>query len=363
MSTTLNKYPLASGKYPQGTVLIPLSDLGLDQILSQIRSEDFNPDVLRELEDSIAKNGLLEALGVIPTRPGSSNAKPVTVVHGVHRLGRIINLAATMGLFPNGVPCLPETYGSLGDLYMKQFNKNAHDEKVHTPNGKEDAITLIGKLLSDGTVAPMGGLMWSTSIFAQGKKAQEQLFKELSDFVNPTKSPVSLPPSKFKAPTRNKIVDEIFKKNGAIPIRPVRLYTNDEVKRAIQAGTTIAGYNSLPGTVDKGTLVVTMNHNDYHKKIWGIVQELIRLGGTQQRFPTRPLRIVVVAHNSKAGVTDRALLSFRKTVERTIRDANEFIAKQCNNKGFTRLVDELYFLAQKQNRTKGNETALVKGKV
>ena len=168
MSVFVN-YPPAGGNYPPGTVLIPLSDLGLDQILSQIRSQDFNPDVLRELEDSIAKNGLLEALGVIPTRPGSSNVKPVTVVHGVHRLGRIINLAATLGLFANGVPCLPESYASLGDLYIKQFNKNAHDEKVHTPNGKDDAISLIGKILQDGTLAPMGGLTWSTSTRSSGR--------------------------------------------------------------------------------------------------------------------------------------------------------------------------------------------------
>tara|TARA_R100000808_G_scaffold21731_1_gene46993 strand:- start:484 stop:1569 length:1086 start_codon:yes stop_codon:yes gene_type:complete len=361
MSIFVN-YPPAGGNYPPGTVLIPLSDLGLDQILSQIRSQDFNPDVLRELEDSIAKNGLLEALGVIPTRPGSSNVKPVTVVHGVHRLGRIVNLAATLGLFANGVPCLPESYSSLGDLYIKQFNKNAHDEKVHTPNGKDDAISLIGKILQDGTLAPMGGLTWSTSIFAQGKTAQAKLFKEMSDFVNPDKSPLSFPKSRFKATTRRAIVDEIFKTNGAVPLRPVRLYAPDEVKRNLKSGGIIAGYASLPGTVDKGTLVVTMNHNDYHKKVLSVIQKLIELGGTQQRFAARPLRVVVVAYSGKAA-TDTQLDNFRKSVEKTVGEINEFIAKQCNNKGFMKLVDELYFLPQKQNRTTGNETKLVKGKV
>ena len=134
------------------------------------------------------------------------------------------------------------------------------------------------------------------------------------------------------------------------------------VKRDLKRGATIAGYNANPGTVDKGTLVITMNSNDWHKKLLSITEKLIELGGTQQRFPTRPLRMVVVAHANKA-LTDTQLDNFRKSVEKTIREHNEFIAMQSGNKGFTKLADELYFLPQKQNRTKGNETALIKGKV
>lgn len=360
--TTLSNYPPAGGNYPGGTILVPLGDLGLDESVSQIRSQDFNPDVLRELEDSIAKNGLIEALGIIPTLPGSTCTAPCTVVHGVHRFGRIVNLAATVGLFSSGVPCILETYASLGELFMKQYQKNAHDKLVHTPNGRDDAISLIGKILQDGTMAPMKGLTWSTSIFTQSNAVQQKLFKEMSDFVNPTKSPLSFPKSRFKPDAQRAIVDTVWANNGAVPLRQVRLYPNDVVKRALKKGSTIPGYAANPGSVDKGILVVTMNSNDAPKKILSVINELIRLGGSQQRFSSRPLRTIVVAHANKA-TTDTALDNFRRGIEKLIRENNEFIAMQCNNKGFSKLVDELYFLPQKQNRTTGNETGLVKGTI
>jgi|19_taG_2_1085344.scaffolds.fasta_scaffold00226_3 hypothetical protein len=360
------KYAKAGAHYPSGTILVPLEEIGLDSELSQARNNDFNPAILIELEESIDTNGLLVPLGIIPTPVGSDCVALNTIVHGVHRYGRILKLNADKSQFNGGVPCIFETYSDLADLYKKQYAANAHMDKIHTKNGEEDAVRLIGRILREGTDSPMGsGLVWNTSIFTSNNKNDlASLFEEMSDFVNPAKSPLPFPASKFKPEIRARIVDTVWQNNGAPAMRQVRLYTNDWVKRELKAGKIIPNFSAAPSTIDGGKLVITMNANDYRAKPMSVIAKLMdEMGGKLTRFPVKPVKVVVVAYANKGDTSDKTLTTFRTNVETFIKSVNAFFEKQTGNAGFTQLIDELYFLPQKQNRTAGNETGLVTGTI
>tara|TARA_R110000824_G_scaffold46822_1_gene134132 strand:- start:279 stop:1391 length:1113 start_codon:yes stop_codon:yes gene_type:complete len=362
MTTTFwNRYPLdSSGKYPRGTRLVPLDDVGLDPKESQSRDKEFNPDKIEKLENSVEKYGLKEAIGGVPTPDEWENERPVTVVHGVHRYGRARKLHVDSGLFPDGLPVLPETYQSVGTLAEKQFDKNTHEDKIHTPNEPQDLVRCIARVLADATMSPLGsGLVWTKDLFDDkspaGVSALLKLHEEMTDYTNPSKSPRKLDKQVFKPAARAWVVDEVFKYHGAPPMRQLLLYTNDEVKKLIKMGTIVPGFNKDPGQVDGGLFVITMNYNDWKAKPMAILRYFMdTIGGTITPLQSKHVKIIVVAHHHKAE-TDKQLLSFRTNVERLCKNLNSFFSNNGNGAAFTKVVDEVVFLPQKQNRTKGNE--------
>jgi hypothetical protein len=357
MKLILSNYPPAGGNYPPGTILVPIADIGEDPEETQGRDEDYDPTDEQELEDSIEMYGLFDPLGIAPTDPAWANTKRITLIHGVHRFGRIRKLASQKGLFANGVPCIPVPYSSPGDLAEKQFNENAHEEKICVKNKKRDLVRLIGRLFRDGTYAPMQGLAWNSALFnlPAGDPLLVKLFQEMTDYVNPLKSPLKLTKKTFTAAVGREIVDEIFNTHGAPPMRQIHLWSNQAVKAAVASGKVVKGYKKSPGTLHNNKLVVSMNPNDLRAKPMAVVNFLSdQLGGKNVMLSSKQnVEVTVVAAHNKA-TTDKALASFRTNVEDLCREFNAFLSNNTNGR-IARSIDKIVFFPQKKNRASGNE--------
>tara|TARA_X000001388_G_scaffold7221_2_gene4519 strand:- start:14 stop:1114 length:1101 start_codon:yes stop_codon:yes gene_type:complete len=353
------KYPASQDPaHPLGTILIPLDEIGIDPEQTQARDEDYDPTEEQELEDSIEKYGLRDPLKVTETDPSWTNQLDITLIGGTHRHGRIEKLFREKGLFSAGVPCLPETYSNFGEMVESQFDDNAHEDKICIKNKKRDMIRLIGRIFKDGTYAPIGGLVWEKSIFKlpKGDPKLSDLFIEMTKYVDPNKSPRKLSPKVFTTDVRREIVDEIFNANGAPPMRQIHLFSNTKIKSMIATGKIIKGFSSQPGNIDNNKLVITMNPNDLRAKPFAVVNHLMNtLGGKNVTLTSKQnTEVIVVAYHNKA-TSDTTLDNFRKKVETTCSDFNDFIRHNMQLGKNVSAIDKIIIMPQKKNRSSGNE--------
>jgi hypothetical protein len=355
-------YPVSPDPaHPPGTILIPLQDIGIDPEETQARNEDYDPTELQELESSIEKYGLREPLQVTQTDPAWQNPLDITLTGGTHRHGRIEKLSTEKGLFSAGVPCIPQSYSTIGEMAESQFDDNAHEDKICVKNKKEDMIRLIGRIFKDGTYAPFSGLVWEKKLFTlpKGDPKLIQLFSEMSKYVDPTRSPRKLSAKVFSTDVRREIVDEIFNSNGAPPMREIHLFSNSKIKKLISDGKVIQGFASQPGNIDNNKLVITMNPNDLRAKPFSVVNHLMNtLGGKNVTLTSKQnTDVIVVAYHNKA-TSDQALDSFRKKVETTCNDFNDFVRHNMHLGKNVAAIDKIVIMPQKKNRTTGNEKNL-----
>ena len=355
------KYRLSKDpRHPKGTILIPLEDIGIDPEETQARDKDYDPTDLQELEDSIEKYGLLEPLVVTETDPSWANERDITLIGGTHRKGRVDKLNREKGLFSTGVPCIVESYGSFGEMAEGQFDDNTHEDKICVKNEKQDMIRLIGRIFKDGTYRPFGpsGIVWEKKLFQlkKGDPKLIRLFDELTKYVNPQTSPRKLSKKVFKVDVQREIVDEIFNSNGAPPMRQIHLYNNTEMKNEIADGNVVSGFSADPGQIDNGKLVITMNPNDLRAKPFAVVNHLMNtLGGKNVTLTSKQnTEVIVVAYHNKA-TSDTTLDNFRKKVETTCSDFNDFIRHNMHLGKNVSAIDKIVIMPQKKNRTSGNE--------
>jgi len=333
---------------PSKTVYLPVEDIGIDPNDGNgPRAVDLNVEKMGPLRASIAKYGLQEPITV---RAVTGQPHQWEIVHGHHRYRCMRDINGSDPTRFGKIPCVVASYTSDNDRFEEQYRKNRHWDKVCSPSTWQDLGHHILRQMNTGTfVSPFtnSGLVWDSSVFATAS-SMEAFKAELEDYISEVES-------LSKADTK-RVVDTIFAANGKHSPRKVRVYTAAEAKAALKAGA-VPGFNGTSGEIDGGKLVYVMNSNDYAKKPSLVINKLNRLfDAANTTMSAKPVEVIFVGHVNEE--TDSRLDNGRNKMTDFVRTINGFFTTQFGSKyPFSKLVDKVYFLPQKVNRTGGANEA------
>lgn len=337
------------------TVYLPVGDIGIDpNDRNGPRAIDLNVEKMGPLRASIARYGLKEPITV---RSVQGLPHSWEIVHGHHRYRCMNDINGSDPTKFGVVPCHIASYASDNDRFEEQYHENRHWDKVCSPSGWEDLKHHILRQMGTGTFTcpySKSGLVWDSSVFAT--EASMTTFKdELEGYIKEVEN--------FSKSDVKKVVDGIFEANGKSNPKKVRVYTAAEAKAALKSGV-IPGFNGNSGDIDGGKLIYVMNTNDYTKKPALVINKLNSLfDAASTKMAAKPVEVVLVGHVNVDN--DKKLDEGREKMTDFVKTINSFFTIQFGgNYPFSKLVDKVYFLPQRVNRSGGsNEAKPLKAKV
>jgi len=333
-------------------VFLPLEDIGVNPLDENgPRAVTLNMEKMGPLRGSIAKNGLREPITV---RAVVGQTHQWEIVHGHHRFRAMRDINGTDPTRFGKIPCYVDSYATENDMFEEQYGENRHWDKICTPSTWEDLVHHILRQMNTGTfVSPYAtsGLVWDASVFQSA--ATIKAFKlELEEYIEEIES--------FVKKARKSVVDAVFAANGKANPKKIRVYTAAEAKEQLKTGA-IPGFRGTSGEIDGGKLVYLMNLNDYSKKPALVINKLNKFfDASNTTMASKPVEVIFVGHVDEPN--DTKLQEARTKMIDFVKDINGFFTAQFGSKfAFSKLVDAVYFLPQKINRTGGtNEAKAIK---
>jgi hypothetical protein len=329
-------------------VFLPLEEIGVNPTDENgPRAVTLNMEKMGPLRGSIAKNGLREPITV---RAVTGEPHQWEIVHGHHRLRAMRDINGSDPTRFGKIPCYVDSYATENDMFEEQYEENKHWDKICTPSTWEDLVHHILRQMNTGTfVSPYAnsGLVWDASVF-QNAVTIAAFKPELEEYIEEIES--------FAKKTRKSVVDAVFAANGKANPKKIRVYTAAEAKAQLKAGI-IPGFNGSSGDIDGGKLVYIMNSADYAKKPALVISKLIRLfDAANTTMASKPVKVIFVGHVDQPD--DTKLQAARTKMIDFVKALNGFFTAQFGSHlAFSKLVDEVYFLPQKVNRTGGSNEA------
>ena len=326
------------------TVYLPVEDIGIDpKDRNGPRAIDLNVEKMGPLRASIARYGLKEPITV---RAVTGQPHQWEIVHGHHRYRCMHDINGADPTKFGKIPCYVTSYANDNDRFEEQYRENKHWDKVCSPSGWQDLQHHILRQIGTGTFTSpyaKSGLVWDSSVFKT--EASMATFKdELQKYIGEVEG--------FSKSQVKKIVDGVFAANGKSNPKKVRVYTSAEAKAALKSGS-VPGFNGTSGDIDGGKLVYVMNTNDYTKKPALVINKLNGLfDAANTKMAAKPVEVILVGHVNADN--DKSLDNQRDKMTDFVKTINNFFTTQFGgNYPFSKLVDKIYFLPQKVNRSGG----------
>tara|TARA_R110000824_G_scaffold368194_1_gene557490 strand:+ start:193 stop:1221 length:1029 start_codon:yes stop_codon:yes gene_type:complete len=329
-------------------VFLPLEEIGVNPTDENgPRAGTLNMEKMGPLRGSIAKNGLREPITV---RAVTGQPHQWEIVHGHHRYRAMHDINGSDPTRFGKIPCYVGSYTTDNDMFEEQYQKNRHWDKICTPSAWEDLVHHILRQMNTGAfVSPYAnsGLVWDPAVF-QTAATMEAFKPELEEYIEEIED--------FGKKDRKSVIEAVFAANGKANPMKIRVYTAAQAKAQLKAGV-IPGFNGSSGNVDGGKLVYIMNASDYAKKPALVISKLIRLfDAANTTMASKPVKVIFVGHVDE--VDDTKLQEARTKMTNFVKALNGFFTAQFgSNVAFSKLVDEVYFLPQKVNRTGGSNEA------